>query len=186
MLYRHRLPLIAVSQPIQKGDDTMNKILQSIRTETRRALPAILYFFIAFNLFRITFGIMFANVGMKPATFLSTVIGAIVIGKIMIISNYLPFFNIFANRPLIYNTIWRTSIYLIFSFVLRLIDHLIPFVVKYKDIGLAWQDLLGHIWWARFWTIQVWYLILLLLFVATQELVKAIGAGRLRQIFFGR
>jgi len=164
----------------------MNKILQSIRTETRKAIPAIIYFFIAFNLFRVTFGMMFVNVGLKPTTFLSTIISAIVVGKIMILSNYLPFFNIFANKPLIYSTLWRTSIYLTFSLVFRLIEHLIPFVVKYKDIGLAWQNLLDHTWWTRFWTIQIWYLILLLLFVVAQDLIKVIGTDRLRKIFFGR
>ncbi len=154
--------------------------------ETRRVAPAVIYFFIAFNLFRLTFGEMLARSGMQNTTFITTIVGAIIVGKVMIVADHLPILNLFSKKPLVYNTLWRTSIYFVFCYLIRLMEHLIPLVVKYNDLGIAIKRLMEQVWWVRFWTIQVWYLILLLIFVFFQDLNKALGSGKIRQMFFGR
>jgi len=164
----------------------MSRIFKRIMDEALRVLPAVIYFFIAFNLFRLTFGQMFTHVGIPCTPLLSTIIWALIIGKIMIIADHLPFLNIFSKKPLIYNTLWRTSVYFIFSFLFRVIEHLVPLVRHHQDIAVASQHFLKEMWWARFWTIQIWYLILLLVFVVFQELVRGVGRDKLRIMFFGR
>lgn len=162
----------------------MNKVFTWIRKETRRVLPAVIYFFVAFNLFRLTFGQMFAHLGLQPARFGATIIAAIIVGKVMVIVDNIPFFNLFSDKPRIYNAAWRVSIYFFVSLLIRVIDHLTPYLIKLKHIGVAVDRLLADMWWAKFWTIQVWYFILLGLFVFFQELVKALGKDKLREIFF--
>ena len=164
----------------------MSRILKRIKEETLRVLPAVLYFFIASNLFCMTFGWMLKDQGVHLVAFSRTVIGAIIIGKVMLVINATPLLNIFSNRPLIYNTAWKTSVYFIFVCLVRTIEHLIPFIAKYKALAPAWQHMIDEVWWARFWTIQIWMFILFLIFVLSQELINGVGEEKLRKMFFGR
>ena len=164
----------------------MSRIFTRIAEEMRRILPAVIYFFIAFNIIRLTFGQMFTHVGLPCTPLLSTIIWALIIGKIMIIADHIPVLNLFSKKPLIYNTLWRTFIYFSIGMLFRIIEHLVPLIRKHQDITVATQHFLREMWWARFWTIQVWFLILLFVFVVFQELVKGVGRDKLRIMFFGR
>ena len=164
----------------------MMRIIKWIKEETLHVLPAVLYFFIAGSLFRLTFGWMMQDKGIHLVAFSGTIIGAIIIGKVMLVINATPLLNIFSNRPLIYNTIWKTAIYFIFTFLFRTLEHLVPFITQYKDIAIAWQHMMDAVWWARFWTVQTWILILLLIFVLSQEIIKGVGLDKLRKMFLGR
>jgi len=45
--------------------------------------------------------------------------------------------------------------------------------------------LLNEIVWPHFWAIQLWLLVLLFFYCALRELVRALGADRVRRMFFG-
>jgi hypothetical protein len=164
----------------------MPRILKRIKEEFIHVIPAVIYFFVAFNLFNLTFGAMFEEVGIPRFSFLAIVISSLVVGKVMIVADSLPFINAFPNKPLIYNTLWKTSVYSFLCYLLRLVEHLMPLLSKYGDIGLAWRLMLDKTDWPDFWTVQVWAFILFLIFVVSQELVKNIGKDNLRRMFFGR
>jgi len=164
----------------------MSRATKWLKKEFFHILPAVLYFFIAFNIFYMTFGWIFRALGLPFISYIRTVIGALIIGKVMLVADKLPFLNIFSRRPLIYSTAWKTSIYFLFTFLFRMLEHLVPFVVKYKDLDVAWRHLIDEIWWPRFWTVQIWLAVLLLLFVVSQEVIKAVGREKIREMFFGR
>ena len=162
----------------------VKKIIKWAKEETLKILPAVIYFFVIINLFKLTFGWMLLDRGIELVTFARSIIAAIIIGKVMFITNNMPFFNMFSQRPLIYNTVWKTTLYFIIAFIIRTLEHLIPFLLKYKDLGVAYDHMISEVWWAKFWTVQVWLFVLLFIFVIFQELVKGIGKENLRKIFF--
>jgi len=162
------------------------KILKWMKDETRSILPAVLYFFFAINLFKMTFGWMLAANGITLITFSRIVITSIIIGKVMLVADVMPFLNKFSNKPLIYNTVWKTSVYSFFGFLFLLIEQLIPPFLKYHDLGAAWQRMLGDIYWPRFWTAHIWLVVLFLIFVICREFTGVIGTEKVRKIFFGR
>jgi hypothetical protein len=45
--------------------------------------------------------------------------------------------------------------------------------------------LLDEVVWPHFWAIQLWLLVLLFLYCALRELVRALGADEVRRMFFG-
>lgn len=163
----------------------MKNILETIKREALHIFPAVLYFFIAFNLFRLTFGKMFAHLGMNPPTLLATLVSSAIVGKVILVTDHLPLLKAFSRRPLIFNMIWRTSIYFIFCYILRVVEHLLPLVRQYGNVGVAWRHLVDAVWWPQFWTVQTWYLILLFIFVIGQETVRNVGKENLNRIFFG-
>jgi hypothetical protein len=59
-------------------------------------------------------------------------------------------------------------------------------MLEYKSVLAAEEHIQAAITELRFWAIQLRLVILLLIFVATKELIAAIGTARIRQLFFGR
>lgn len=164
----------------------MRSVFAAIVEESRRVLPAVVYFFLAFTLFNLTFGEWMATLGIRAMSLGGILIGSLVVGKVMMIVDHLPFLNCFRDRPLIYNTLWKTCIYTLASFFFRVVEHLSPLVVKYGSLQEGAAALLDEVFWPRFWTIQVWFFVLFLIFVVNQQLVVHIGSHRLREIFLGR
>lgn len=164
----------------------MFPILKKLPGELIRILPAVIYFFLAFCLFRITFGMWLKEAGLRIWSFTGVIIASLIIGKVMLIVDNIPFLNIFSDKPRIYNTLWKSFVYTLASLVIRLIEHLIPFIRQYHDLGIAWGHLIGQVVWPRFWIVQIWCFVLFLIFVVNQELIMGVGWERIRKIFFGR
>ncbi len=164
----------------------MTRASKWIKKEFLHALPAVLYFLFVFNLLDLTFGILMEKAGIPRVPFWGTVISALVVGKVIIVTDNLPFINAFSDRPLMFNTIWRTILYSLFSYFIRIIEHIGPVMSKYKEPGDAWRHILGIVSWPTFWTVQVWAFVLFFMFVAAQEMVKLVGRDKLRAAFFGR
>ncbi|MDD5633805.1 MAG: hypothetical protein PHW46_00820 [Candidatus Omnitrophica bacterium] len=163
----------------------MNRILERVKKEILHVLPVVIYFFLAITLFRFTFGLWLAHFGVPSTSFVRVLILSLVIGKIMLIVDHLPFLNIFRKKPLIYGILWKTLVYTFFSFLFRFVEHLIPLVRQCGSIQAGYQQLYAITLWPRFWTIQVWCFILFLVFVVSQQIVEYIGKERLRKLFFG-
>ena len=71
------------------------------------------------------------------------------------------------------------------AFLIRTIDFLTPYVLKYKNATIAWQQFLNGVSWPRFWTIHIWILTLFFVFVTFKETVDCVEKEKLLRIFFG-
>ena len=157
-----------------------------IKKEVLIALPAIIYFFLAINLFNMTFGWLLKEAGTQLITFPRIVIISIIIGKIMLIADALPFLNKFSDRPLIYIIFWKTGIYSLCGFTFLMIERMASLFLKYKDMDIAWQHMPHNTSWPRFCTGQIWMVVLFLLFVTFREFVKDVGKDKVRKMLIGR
>lgn len=163
----------------------MRRAFKKIKKEILEILPAVIFFFFAFNLIVLTDALTTEQYGIRVFSFVSASIAALVIGKVVFLANILPFMNVFSGKPLIYNTLWKTFIYWTISLLVRYLEHLIPLISKYKSLAAVNTHLMNDMIWTRFWAIQIWLVILFFLFAAFQELVSVLGEGKVRQIFFG-
>jgi len=157
------------------------RVFEWIRREIIEVFPAVIYFFVAFNLINLTFTIE----GVRLANLLGVTAGALLIGKILIVIDHFPLLNIFTKKPLIYNTIWKTLIYTAVSCLVRLAEIFIPLIPKYKSVVTACLKLPGAVSWNRFLVVHTWILLLFLIFVTSKETVDAVGREKVRRMFFG-
>ena len=164
----------------------MAKAIKWIRDEIRSVFPAVLYFFLAITLFKMTFGWMLQARGENLITFSRTIIISMIIGKIMLVADVMPFLNIFSKKPLIYNTVWKTTIYSIFGFLFMLLENLVPRLLKYHALKPAWQQMVSDTYWPRFWTAHIWIVVLFLIFVVCREFILALGQENVRKMFFDK
>jgi hypothetical protein len=164
----------------------MSALLHWLKKEFIEVLPAVLYFFVAFSLINLTENLMLRGSGISYASFGRVIVGALIVGKVILVADLFPFVDVFRGRPLIYNTFWKTGLYAITSLLIRLGELTLESLLEYKSVLAAQEHILAAITEPRFWAIQLWIVILLLVFVASKELIDAIGTARVRQLFLGR
>lgn len=163
----------------------MSGIVAKIKHEVLEVIPPTVFFFIAIGLLILTKRLMLQQYGIEFADFGAAVIGALIIAKVVLIVDYFPFINKFPDKPLIYNVIWKTVIYVLAAFIVRLGEHFVPLVIKYGSIGEAASHLLDDVVWPQFWIIYIWLSVLLFVYCSLRELVRAIGKDQVLTLFFG-
>ena len=163
----------------------MNKIFQRLKQEFLGIIPTALFFFVSFQLLAFTRALILRQYDIEIWEFAAAAFGALVIAKVVMVVDLLPFVNRFPDRPLIYNVVWKTAIYMIAAFVVRYFEHLVPLAFEHGDIALANRHLFEEAVWSRFWLIQTWLLVLFFIYGVLTELVRVLGRERVRSLFFG-
>jgi len=148
-------------------------------------IPPVTFFLVAFELLAFTKALMLRQYGIELTDFISAGIGALIAAKVVVLSDLLPFINRFPNRPLIYNIIWKTIIYFSAAFVVRYLEEFIHFYRLHHEIFGANRHLLDEVVWPHFWAIQIWLTVLLMIYTTMDELVRALGRDRMRELFLG-
>ena len=163
----------------------MSKIFQRLKQEFLGVIPAAIYFFIAFQLLAFTRDLIVQEYDVEISTFVAATVGALIVAKIVMVVDLLPFVNRFPDKPLIYNIVWKTSIYLVAAFLFRYIEYLVPFVLDYGDIAEANRHLLDEVVWPHFWIVQIWLFVLFFLYCVLKELVRVLGRDSVSSMFLG-
>jgi len=161
------------------------KLFVILKHELRLMVPPTIFFFIAFMLITVTQRLILREYHVPFTGFASAAIGALLVGKVVLITDNLSFINKFPDYPLIYNIVWKSSIYFIASLLFRYGEHLIEFLHKHEDFMAANQHLWDEIIWPHFWLVQMWLVVLFFLYCTIRELVRAIGREAIIRLFFG-
>ena len=109
----------------------MSDLKERIQHELLELLPPTIFFLIAFHVIAISRALMLRQYGVSVSVVAGATIGALVVAKVVLIADLLPFINRFPEKPLIYNVVWKTVIYVLGALVVHYLEHLIP---------LWWRD----------------------------------------------
>lgn len=163
----------------------MNRLFSRLKHELLEVIPPTVFFFIAFQVIAFSRALMLEQYGIQVSTFVSATIAALVVAKVVLIVDVFPFVNRFPEKPLIYNVVWKTAIYLVAALLVRYVEHLFPFVRESGDLAVANRRLFGELVWPHFWAVQLWLLVLFFVYCALRELIRAMGREKVRGMFFG-
>ena len=163
----------------------MENILQKIKREFLSVLPPTIFFLFAFNVVAITTILLLKERGVEVPSVVMATFLALIVGKVILIADHLPFINRFPDKPLIYNIVWKTFIYMVAVFIARYVEHFIPFFREQWDMAEAHQRILEGFAWRRFVAIQIWLLVLFIFYAVLVELIRALGKERVVKLFFG-
>ena len=162
----------------------MGSIREKLGHEVRELIPVTLFFLVAFELLALTQALILERYGERVWTFAAAAVGALVVAKVVLIADHFRFVNRYPHKPLIYNVVWKTAIYFLASIGVRYVEHVVHFWRKSGSFGEANRMLADEVSWTHIVVIQLWLLILLLVFCALRELVRAIGQGRVVAMMF--
>jgi hypothetical protein len=163
----------------------MKNALSRLKHELVEAVPPAIFFFIAFQTIAFTRALMLEEYGIRVSTFMAATVAALVVAKVVLIVDLLPFVNRFPEKPLIYNVAWKTMIYLGAALIVRYIEHLIPFVREHGSLALANRHLFKEVVWPHFWAVQIWLLVHFFIYCSFRELIRVLGRERVRRMFLG-
>ena len=163
----------------------MSNIVLRLKHEFIGLIPTVAFFFIVFQLLALTRALILKSYDVEISTFLSATIGALVVGKVVLVADLLPFMNRFPNKPLIYNIVWKTFMYMVAALIVRYLEHFIPLVFEYKNLAVASNHFFDEIVWPHFWLVQLWLLVCFLMYCTVRELARILGQEKIRSMFFG-
>jgi hypothetical protein len=163
----------------------MNRIVTKLKHEFSQVIFTAIFFFITFQLIAYTRDLYLQQHGIHVNSLVAAAISALVIAKVVVVVNILPFMNRFPDKPLIYNILWKTWIYILAALVVRYVGSIFPHVMETRDFVQANNNLLDAFIWPRFWAMQIWLSVLFFIYVALRELVRVLGRERVTRMFFG-
>jgi hypothetical protein len=163
----------------------MQKILSAIKHELFEIIPPTIFFFVAFNVIAFSKRLMLEQYGIKFSGFVASTVGAIIVAKVVLIADKIPVMNKYPDKPLIYNVVWKTAIYVVVALVVRFLEYLIPLWWTHGNLSLAVEHLWGEIIWAHFWVIQIWLVCLFFVYVSFRELARTLGEEQFFKMFLG-
>jgi hypothetical protein len=163
----------------------MSKLSGKIREEIEALLPPTIFFFVALHLVAFVRVLMLKGTGIEPGTSASVTVAALVLGKAVLIADMLPFINRYPDKPLAYNIAWKSTAYVLVSMLFHYLERLVDYWRETGGFIAGNEKLLAEIVWPHFWAIQIFLVVLILVYCTLRELVRVIGSDRMRQIFFG-
>jgi hypothetical protein len=163
----------------------MGKAFEKIKEEFYALLPPTIFFFVALHIAALIRSLMVKGTGIAPVTSISVTIAALILGKSVLLADMLPIINRFPEKPLIYNVVWKVLIYILVAALLHYLENLFDFWRKADNLVTANRELWDRIVWSHFWAIQLLLLVMIVMYVTMNELVRVIGAGKVKRMFFG-
>ena len=155
-----------------------------IKDEVRELLPPTIFFLIAFHIIVLSRALMLQEFGVKVSALAGATVGALLVAKVVLLADLLPFINRFPEKPLIYNVAWKTVTYWLGASVVHYLEHLVPVWWREGSLAAANHRLLSEMVWPHFWAIQLWLIVLLFVYCALREFVRAVGRREVMRMFF--
>ena len=162
----------------------MKKPFIFLKHEFLEMLPPTIFFFVVFHIILFTRALMAEQYGITVPSSVAATIGALIVGKSILIADALPFLNWFPQKKLIYNVAWRTFFYAIIFLLFQFLEELIPLISKYGAISTASEHLIEEIKWPRFWSTHILLIVFLVFYNIATAVIGAIGRNEFLEIFF--
>jgi hypothetical protein len=163
----------------------MGNIRARLKHELMEAIPPFLYFAVAFHLLAVVRTLMQQEYGIQPGTVMNATIGALIVAKVVLLSDLLPIVNRFPDKPLLYNILWKTLIYQAAAIVVGYLEHLWDAYRETGGFAAANAHLVEAVVWPHFWAVQILMLVLFLQYCTLREISRAVGGSRMRALFLG-
>jgi hypothetical protein len=159
----------------------MGKIRSAVGKEAREALPALVFFLVTFHMVSVTKAVILEDYHVSGAGAALATVGAMIVAKVILVLEHLPVSRLFLARPL-WNVAWKTVLFAAVTTLFRVIEEMVPIVLRHGSVGEGARRLASEVSWPRFWVVQMWLFAFLFLYNLAAALVRIIGAGRVREM----
>ena len=147
-------------------------------------LPAVIFFLVGFNLILWTKRLILEEQGIEYSGFIAATLAALLVGKAVLVVDNLPFMRRFDGAPLIQPILFKTAIYWVVVFAFRFGEVLVHFMLDGGVLADFPAFFAARFSWPRFLSIQLWLMVLFLIYVTIHELDMLFGDGELFRCLF--
>jgi len=163
----------------------MSRLAAKLEEEFRAVLPPTIFFFVMLHTVALIRILMLKGTGIPVSTSLQVTVAALILGKAVLIADHLPVINRYPDKPLAYNVVWKTVIYVLVATLIHFLEHLIDFWRETGRLVEGFQKMLAVIVWPHFFAIEILLVVLILVYNTIHELVRVIGKEKFLGMFFG-
>ena len=176
------------SYPLEAKTGWPTKLGHILAHEFRLMLPPTLFFLVGFNLILLTKRLILAEYLIEFTGFAIATVAALIVGKVVLVADKLPFLRRFDNAPLAQPILFKTIAYTFFVFLARLIEAFIHYAREGGAVGQGRfiEHQLSSFSWDQFISTQLWIFVLFLIYVTASEFNRLLGDGELFKIVFTR
>ena len=152
--------------------------------QVKHVVPPTIFFFVGFNLVLWTKSVVLREQGIEFSGFVAATVAALLVGKAVLVVDNLPFMRRFDGAPLIQPILFKSAVYALCVMIVRLAEGLVHFLADGGAIADFPAYVIEQLIWTRFVLIQVWLMVLFLIYVTVHELNLLFGDGELHRLFF--
>jgi hypothetical protein len=163
----------------------MSNVSAKIKEEIYALLPPTIFFFVALHMVALFRVLMLEGTGITLGTSASVTVAALILGKAVVIADLLPFINRYPDKPLVYNVTWKTTIYVLIAMIVHYLERLVDFWREAGGFIAGNEKLLAEIVWPHFWAIQMFLVVVILMYCTMRGVIRVIGEDKVRRMFFG-
>lgn len=163
----------------------MGKATEKIWEELRALVPPTVFFFVALHIIGLVRTLMVQGTGLPVASSGQIALGALIIGKAVLLADLWPAINRFPDRPLFYNIAWKTAIYFCVATLIHYLERLFDFAKEAGGIVAGNEKLLSEIVWPHFLAVQIILLVIVFNYCVIRELGRVLGEEQMLRVFFG-
>ena len=173
-----------LDQPVRERSWARRAILRMLH-EARDAVAPTLFFFIGFNFIVLATNLLVAQYLVAVSNFLLATMAALIVGKAVLVANNLPIIRLFDRAPLIQPILFKTLVYWVIVFIVRLLERLVHFsLIEDNSPADFPAHLVTTFSWRRFVAISLWLFALFLIYVTASEFSRLFGRGEIRRLMF--
>ena len=164
----------------------MSSAVARVKEEASKVLLTAAFFSIGFCIILVHNRLLTEGTGFQTVSFARALVGGLIVAKVLLSVDMLPFCDAFPHKPIVYNIGWKTSLYtagaLVFLYTEPFLKHIVKGAGLYRSHAEAWRELMLP----RTGAIMIWMVVLLLVFVTMKEMSRVIGKDQLKSMFLGR
>jgi hypothetical protein len=158
---------------------------QKIAHEIRRLLAIFIYLAVFFLVFRFYTRLVLSEYQINYFEYGLTILKALALAKIILTAEALRLGERFRERPLIIPTFYSTLVFCAFAFVFEVLEHVIIGLVRGKGPSEVCTELLEK-GWPHLAGMTLVVFVAFLPFFAFRETERALGEGKLKELFTKR
>jgi hypothetical protein len=164
----------------------LSRAVARLGEELRKILGVATYFSTGFVLIVLADRLITRGTGVELASFARALVGGLIVAKVLLITDLLPFVHAFPQKPIVHNILWKSSIYIAASLVFRYAEPLIKSLFRGAGLAASHHNAVSELMLPRTWATEIWLAMLLVAYVTVQELGRVLGKDKLKLLFFGR
>src|SRR5215471_6801817 len=89
----------------------MSKLWHGLKHEFHEVLPPTIFFSLTFHIVSLNRRLMLREYGLPLSSMAGATVAALLVAKVVLITDKFPFVNRFPDKPLRDNVVWKTVIY---------------------------------------------------------------------------
>lgn len=164
----------------------MKKTILFIKKEFLEMLPPTLFFLVAFHIAAFVKSLIFQQYGIDATSAIYATIGAMLVGKAILIADKFKWLNLYHKDRLIYRVLWKVGVYTVFVLFFQYLEELIPMLIRHESWREASIHTYEEIVWPKFWAVHIVLVLFLVIYVSASELIKRMGKEQFKALVFDK